>query len=83
MTEEDDRLRLNCTITAAELRKIEELAKRLEVSPSRLGSMLLKAGLQDNETIIRLMTSDFAKRVQDGLAALAPKPRKAKPKGSK
>lgn len=79
---EDDRLRMNCTVSAADLKKIEELAKRLEVSPTRMASMLLRAGLQDNETIIRIVTSDTVKRVQDGLAALVPKPRKAKPKGS-
>lgn len=79
---EDDRLRMNCSVSAADLRKIEELAKRMEVSPTRMASMLLRAGLQDNETIIRIVTSDTVKRVTDGLAALAPKSRKAKPKGS-
>ena len=80
---EDDRLRVNCTVSAADLKKIEELAKRMEVSPTRMASLLLRAGLQDNETIIRIVTTDTAKRVKDGLEALMAKARKPRNKPSK
>jgi hypothetical protein len=55
----------------------------MEVSPTRMASLLLRAGLQDNETIIRIVTTDTAKRVKDGLEALMSKARKPRNKPSK
>lgn len=71
MASSDERVRVNCTVSEADWTTIQELAKRMEVSPTRMASLLLRAGLQDNETVIRIVSSDVVKRGTEGLKAIS------------
>jgi hypothetical protein len=52
----NDPVVVKCTIEAAEFEKIKDLAARMGHSPTRMASMLLQAGLEDNELTIKAVT---------------------------
>lgn len=77
---EPETIRFTVTIDKQIYQKIGELAERLGVSQAKMASMLLEAGVQDNEWVIRMVTS----RVADGLRDVfgMTRPGKRKPKTS-
>lgn len=66
---------VKCTIEAAEYAKIESLAKRMGVSPTKMASMLLQVGLEDNEMTIRAVTF-IANKVRSVAESLSREQRK-------
>lgn len=72
MSRERDTRRLQVTVGTATGAKIEELALRLNVSESKMVELLLDAAIEDNEWIIRAVTSRWAKALRE---VLAPKKR--------
>jgi len=59
-----ERTRITVTVDCDKADTISELAKRMNTNTSRMASMLLEAGLNDHEWIIRIVSS----RVMQGLA---------------
>jgi hypothetical protein len=53
----DERNRVTVSLKPESWAKIQELAKRMKTNESRLAAMLLEAGLEDNEWMIRIVTS--------------------------
>ena len=64
---ENQKVRITVTVDREAAAKIDELAARLNASQSRMASMLLQSGLEDNEWIIRLVTSRVVTGLRDAL----------------
>ncbi len=65
--DDDDKVRITVTIDRRLAEKVTELAQRMNASQSKMASMLLEAGLEDNEAIIRLVTSRVVTGLRDAL----------------
>jgi hypothetical protein len=65
--EDDDKVRITVTIDRRSAEKVAELAQRMNASQSKMASMLLEAGLEDHEWIIRLVTSRVVTGLRDAL----------------
>jgi hypothetical protein len=65
--EEGEKVRITVTIDRRSAEKIAELSQRMKASQSRMASMLLEAGLEDNEAIIRFVTSRVVIGLRDAL----------------
>lgn len=53
-------------------KRLAELAERMELSKAAFGGMLLDAGLEDNDFIIRAATHPAVKRVMKAIRGKAP-----------
>ena len=69
----DDKVQLTTVIERNLDTKISELGDRMGISKSAMAAMLLDAAVEDNETMIKIVTSRFAKRL---VAAVGPKPKR-------
>lgn len=65
--ENEEKVRITVTVDRASADKIQELAGRMNTSHSRMASMLLEAGLENNEWIIRIVTSRVVKGLSEAL----------------
>jgi predicted transcriptional regulator len=59
---EDVERAFKCTVPSDVAARIEELAERMGMSSTRMASLLLEAGLEDEEFIIRAVSSVAGKR---------------------
>lgn len=64
---DEDKVRITVTIDRHAAEKVSELSQRMNTSQSRMASMLLEAGLKDNEAIIRFVTSRVVTGLRDAL----------------
>lgn len=62
-----DKVRITVSIDRHSAEKIAELSQRMNTSQSRMASMLLEAGLEDNEAVIRFVTSRVVTGLRDAL----------------
>ncbi|QEG36186.1 hypothetical protein [Bythopirellula goksoeyrii] len=69
---EPEKVRMTVTVDKELADRVAELAVRMGASQSRMASMLLEAGLQDQEWIVKFVTSKTAKGL---LKALGFEPR--------
>jgi hypothetical protein len=69
-------VRLELRVPADVVRDVESLAKRLDHTPVRMATLLLKAGVDENSGIIELMASNIARK-------LLGKPARGPAKGAK
>jgi len=65
--EDGDKVRITVCIDRRSAEKIAELSQRMNTSQSRMASMLLEAGLEDNEAVIRFVTSRVMTGLRDAL----------------
>jgi hypothetical protein len=79
----DEERAFKCTVSREAAEKIEGLAERMGLSPTRMASELLQAGLEDHEWIIRVVSSaagrratEVAKSIEEAVRALAQQKRK-------
>ena len=70
-----DPMVVKCTIKAAEYEKIKTLAGRMGMSATRMASMLLQAGLEDNELTIRAVAF-VADKMKAAVASISRQERK-------
>jgi len=69
---DEDKVRITVTIDRHSAEKIGELSQRMNASQSKMASMLLEAGLEDNEAIIRFVTSRVVTGLRDALGMWNP-----------
>lgn len=67
MHADEDRVRITVTVDAITAGKIEELAGRMNASQSRMASWLLEESIQDNEWIIKVVTSSVMQGLREAL----------------
>jgi len=65
---DNDLVRITVTVDSETAAKISELAERMNASQSKMASWLLEAGLEDNERIIRIVTSRVTKGLRESLS---------------
>ena len=65
--QEAEQVRITVSIDKKSAAKIAELAERMNASQSKMASWLLEAGLEDNERIIRIVTSRITKGLAEAL----------------
>ena len=70
MSESNDGVRITVTVDQATASKINELAGRMNASPSKMASWLLEAGLEDNERVIRIVTSRVVSGLRSALTGI-------------
>lgn len=58
-------IRVQVPLSVDTVRKIDELAARLKVGRGRMVAMLLEQGLEDNEWIIRFVTSGVMSPIRE------------------
>lgn len=67
MAEHDASIRYQLTVKREIGEKINELASRMNLSQSKMVELLLDAAIEDNEWMIKLVTSRWAKIFADVL----------------
>jgi len=60
-------IRVQVPLNPDAVAKIDELAERMNVGRGRMAAMLLEAGIEDNDWIIRVVTSGVMKPITDVL----------------
>ena len=60
----DDKVRLQAVVDRKVARKIELFADRMGLSQSKMMALLLESAVENDEWAIRLVTSNFARRVE-------------------
>ena len=63
MAKDRETVKLQVTVDKELGQQIETLAERMEVSVSKMSAMLLDAAVEDNEWIVKAVTSRFAKSI--------------------
>lgn len=64
---EPEKVRITVSVDKLTAERVAELAVRMGASQSRMASMLLEAGLQDQEWIVKVVTSKLAKGLIEAL----------------
>jgi len=77
MAKERESVKLQVTVDKELAQQIETLAQRMEVSVSKMSAMLLDAAVEDNEWIVRAVTSRFAKSIAEALGVSRKKAQQA------
>jgi hypothetical protein len=67
--EEGETTKLQVVVETKTAEKIAELAERMKVSQSKMCKLLLEAAIEDNEWMIRAVSSRFADAVRRALGA--------------
>ncbi len=62
-----DKARIQVVVDKEVAEKITDLADRMRWSQSKMAAVLLEAAIEDNEWVIRVVTSPFAQRVASAL----------------
>lgn len=62
---EEGSVRVQVPLHPDAVAKIDELAERMNVGRGRMAAMLLEAGIEDNDWIIRMVTSGVMKPIAD------------------
>lgn len=60
----DERVRVQCFVSGENARRIDALAERLKMSRAEFLERLLDAGLEDNEWIIKAVTSPMVQGIK-------------------
>jgi len=60
-----EEIRVQVPLSSDAVAKIDELAELMNVGRGRMVAMLLEAGIEDNEWIIRMVTSGYMKPVRE------------------
>ena len=76
---EPETIRFTVTIDKTHYRTIGELAERMGVSQAKMAALLLEAGVQDNEWVIRMVTSRVANGLREVFGASRSSKRKPNP----
>ncbi len=63
----DDKVRIQTIVDKKLGAKIDELAQRMRLSQSAMAAMLLEAAVQDNEWIIKVVSSNFARKLKSAV----------------
>jgi len=58
-------IRVQVPLNADAVAKIDELADRMNVGRGRMAAMLLEAGIEENELLVKIVTSSVAKPLVD------------------
>ena len=64
---DQEEVRITVTVSKDSAEKIAELARRMNTSQSRMASMLLQAGLENEEWIIKVVTSRVVSGLREAL----------------
>jgi len=64
---DENKVRLQAMVDPDIAEKVKELAERLEMSQSAFLGLIVKHGIEDEEWIIRAVTSRYVKPVRDYL----------------
>ena len=64
MSDTSEEIRVQVPLSAATVAKVDELAELMNVGRGRMAAMLLEVGIEDNDWIIRAMTSGYMKPVR-------------------
>jgi metal-responsive CopG/Arc/MetJ family transcriptional regulator len=59
----DDKARIQAVVSKELVEKIDHLAERFEVSQSKMVSIMLEACLENDEWLMKLMSSAAAKKI--------------------
>lgn len=70
MADEPKKIRITVTVDELTAETISELAQRMNCSQSKMASSLLEAGIEDNEWIIRFVTTKAVLGLGERLIAL-------------
>lgn len=65
MDAQGEEIRVSVPLTLDTVAKIDELAARLKVGRGRMVSLLVEQGIEDNEWIIRFVTSGVMRPVRE------------------
>ena len=70
MDEQEKKVRITVTVDEQTAVKIAELAARMNASQSRMASWLLEAGVEDNEWVIKIVTSKVVSGLRETLSGI-------------
>lgn len=68
----EDKMRLTIFLEKELGEKVTELAKLMALSESRMAALLIEAGVQDHETLIKWVSSKFATSVYKAFGLKVP-----------